>query len=1709
VAKDGKFGTFGGVFTPSILTILGVIMYLRLPWVVGSAGLYVALGIIAVSHVISISTGLSISSIATDKKVGAGGPYYIVSRSLGLPIGGTLGLALFTGLAFSVSLYVIGFSESFLSYVHIARTPSAIRICGSVTLVLITAVTLISTEFAIKTQYLILTAIALSLASIFLGSWSPPPVGPHLGAPTEGPSVALLFGIFFPAVTGFTAGVNMSGDLRNPKKSIPVGTMTSIAAGLAVYVGLAIFIAYRVPAKALVEDQDVLIHVAWIPVLVVAGIWGATLSSAIGSIMGAPRILQALGNDGITPRWFGRGYGKTNEPRNALVLAVAIAEGGILIAELDAIARIVSMVFLTTYGFLNLSAAIESWASPDFRPSFRIPKLVSIVGAVTAVLVMIQLDILAMSGATLLMAGLFFYLQRKRLELEAGDAWAGIWSSLIRAGLARISHESEQKRNWRPIILLFRSPDSPARGALRDIARALVSENGIVTDFELYDPDSPPSPEPATGTSDVNDARLGVFDKKLPCKDRYEAVENVCRYHGFAALEPNTLLLPWSAHRHDPERFSGLLDRASEQDYNILLFDPAPEQAPKRRIDVWWSVDAGNLGLSIALLRFITRESSWERAALRLFLLSPDSSANDHLRSAARRLLTDARFDATIRVVNDSLQEKTFEQWVLEESRDADLTLVGLPNEPGLVTPEYQSRVDHLVETLRGVLLFRASSIFEESLHLAREASVSFLPPVGEEGRAELPELVLPKTPDLARKVGELAEAHQHLATRFHEDCVQRVHARHVELVRRIIAAMERYFDALAKTAEGAPTRRHRSAQQRAQSAMLDDCREALEAFSSKHLEEQRGIMAERIEAFLGDDRAVDRRREPEALVVHRKREDFEPRANDSDYVRGFKFRRRLAARFRRGSEVTYRVPISELQDFYFQSAVRDGLSAAVRQLETDTHQLVITLGKVLNSIQAQPGGESEAFLAAVEEQRRQVVGRLSGLVQRAKEHANGLQWSLLVTAREIAANLAADLDRLDVRRLIQKERRLPRDAAALGAELRDAPARWQERQARLAELAELALKLSSFQHRLAGVVSREEEAMVLEVEGGVLGRCRELISELASYLEQLAAAPAGTVPRLDAQLDIGTTFDPRPVVDALLREGGELALELPETLSALSDESVQALEEGRFDSLEMLELPVRRLVQFLVESKFVSALQEELAKIPKAEQRAAGVAQDVLRLIGFQIGEAEAAEEAERDALRDQLAPVVENGLERVRAEVRRLSELIPEVGAAFGEQLELVLDGTNAYDLGATSQNLEQHIRRHQGRVAVSGARGLIRRGVTAARRALVNLTYRKSEGVLLARRLEAATHPDGALVDRIASLVDANTPRPEVLEALPFYYRQLFFGQSALSDAFWVGRNAELEQVARAVASFRRGAEGALIIAGPRASGKTALAQRSVGELFAGREVLRVQPRPGGSVQLAHFDAAVAKARDTTGTSDAVIRALPDGSAVVIDDLELWWERSREGMAVVDRILELVERHGGRVLFILCVGRQALNLLDRLCALSDRALAVVHCGPMPAEALKTIVTLRHASTGVKFSLGERSEDDLGALRLARLFSGYFDYSGGVVGAALRGWIAHVDKVGEDALVVRAPHPERWELVDELRREWVALLLQLVLHKQMSSARLERVTGLDRQVLARELDTLRRIGLLVESRKRVVEINPFVFHIVSSRFLSQGLLA
>ena len=1740
MAKDGKFGTFGGVFTPSILTILGVIMYLRLPWIVGHAGLIASIGIIVVAHVVSITTGLSVSSIATDKRVGAGGPYYIVSRSLGLPIGGTLGIALFLGLSISIAFYIIGFCESLLAFLEIPPTETAIRVAGTITVIALTVITFISTAFAIKTQYLILGAIGLSIVAIFLGS-PEAPAQPQVGMSEEAPSMGVLFGIFFPAVTGFTAGVNMSGDLRDPKKAIPRGTMAAILTGLVVYIALAIYFAMSIDREQLIENPEVLLDASWFPPFVLAGIWGATLSSALGCILGAPRVLQAMSGDGITPRVFFKGTGKTNEPRRALLVAFLIGEAGILLASLNAIAGLVSMVFLALYGFLNLSCWIESWASPDFRPAFRVPRVVNLVGGVAAVLLMVQIDLAATFGAVTLMAALYVYLQRKQLQLESGDTWRGFWEKLVRTGLSKLRRSEGAQRNWRPNVLLFRVGDEPRE--MLDVARALSARTGMVTDCELVDEGrvladalternadqgARAAREPAAEPED-EEARVGMFHRRIDCTRPLETAAALCRFHGFSGLEPNTVMLDWHARESDPEGFARVVDAATELDLNLIVYARSSrptnpvDKKRTRRIDVWWRNGVGNVPLAVALLRFVTSELAWRGTTVRFLLWSEESANNDNLRTTMRRVLVDARMDAGVRVVNDT---RGFDARAIEESDDAELVLFGLPDDAHAMDESFFSETDALLGSLGQAMLLRASTFFPEELTVAKRAKISSLPPMLDgAARPELPEVVTPEPEALAGAVTAFAEETLTAAVKFHDHCVASVYGEHARLIRHVEQVArgelgpllstdgddgEDRADAAGDALVGPDTESLRR--------LVDDAQRAIgkkvDAAISLHLEEKLGIQRStlegRVETLFTEANAKLAKR-ADRLRVTRPAADFAAGPHDPPYVRSIKRRRRFAARFRGGNAV-YQVPRGALEAYWYRQLLTDLVRPHVSQLTLDARQLAVQLGKVVGAFRTRlalllaEGRPDTPVKDGLASELERLGERLDALSTVQKQRLRELQWGSIVAARRVARELANDIERPDVDRLVLRERRLPKDVSADAAELTATVESWVEEQALLLERARLAIALSSFQHRLASSTHALKTAVASQLENGTL---RSLIS-LREGLEALRDRPDDQELRakLTGFVELEASFDARQAVDALLSEMATVTQALPEAQEILSDASLGVLEEKGGAEVEIVEMPIRRLAQFLVESELVGGLQEAFAEAPRVEQKAVSVARDVARLLSMQEGETDDLDEDEAPIARQVSAAAV-NAIGRLDLQITEVRRLVDRLDAAINEHLRSVVDATNPYDLSNAWAKVSQQARVLSGKKAVSGAQSALLRVSEEVRTAFVQLLYRRSAGIVLAKRLRNAGDNGGSSVDRVLAMVDSASPRPHVVTSLPSYYRQLFLGQSTINETFWVGRGRELRQARDAIEFHRRGTPGAILVVGERGIGKSALCQRIATRLTDGAQVYWVQPPPGGSADPAELHAALSRAVGTEGSAARVVRTTGPGSVFVLDDLELWWERREGGEAAIDAVFDLIATHGDKRLFVLGMGRHAHALLSKIRPIADQALATIECDPMPAEDLEAIIMLRHGSSGLEFRLGGRDEDRMTPWRTARLFSGHFDYSGGNVGATLRAWLAHVADVEERTLVVRIPDKPRWGALDDLRPEHAALLIQLVLHKQAAFERLARVTGIPPIELAEGLEPLRRMGLVVRGRQRTFAVNPFVQHAVLDRFARRGLLS
>ena len=484
-----RFGTFAGVFTPSVLTILGVIMYLRVGWVTGQMGVLGAISIILLAHLITIATGLSVSSIATNRTVGVGGAYNIISRSLGAPAGAAIGIPLFLAQALSVAFYVVGFTESVDLFLagwgwQLGAVPG--KIISSCVLIVLCAMSARNAALAIKAQYVVMGAIALSLLAVFTGGGpNPPEEIEWLGGGTGGESFSVVFAVFFPAVTGIMAGVGMSGDLKDPRKSLPLGTMSAIGVGLVVYLALPVWLAMNASSEELVADNYILFKLSSVSALVFLGVWGATISSAIGSILTAPRTLQALAGDGLVPRLFGRSGGKNNEPVVGLFITFALAEAGILLGDLNFIAPILTMFFLATYGLTNLACGLERWASsPSFRPAYQLPAVISITGALACFYVMSIINLPAMLAAMLFSAAIFLLIERRDLGTTFGDARHGIWSALVRSALLRLHAAPFHPENWRPnLIVLGGNPIK--RPWLLHFGSAIVQDRGIVSYFHL------------------------------------------------------------------------------------------------------------------------------------------------------------------------------------------------------------------------------------------------------------------------------------------------------------------------------------------------------------------------------------------------------------------------------------------------------------------------------------------------------------------------------------------------------------------------------------------------------------------------------------------------------------------------------------------------------------------------------------------------------------------------------------------------------------------------------------------------------------------------------------------------------------------------------------------------------------------------------------------------------------------------------------------------------------------------------------------------------------------------------------------------------------------------------------------------------------------------------------------------------------------------
>lgn len=700
-----KTGTFGvaPVFLTAISTILGAIMFLRFGYAVGNVGFYGTLAIVLIGHLVTIPTAMALAEIATNQKVEGGGEYYIISRSFGINIGAAIGIALYLSQAISVAFYLIAFAEAFEPVIGFVEQNYQLTLDKRVfslpmLLILFTLMMGKGADMGVKALYAVVATLFASLVMFFIGS---PTHGQDfapsmLTATAENPDAFFyVFAICFPAFTGMTAGVGLSGDLKDPSKSIPLGTLSATIVGMIIYVFIAFKLAISATPSELDGNQLIMGEISvWWPIIPI-GLAAATISSALGSIMVAPRTLQALAGDRVFPhvllnRWLHRGKAETNEPRNATMVTTGIALLFVLMGDVNAVAEIISMFFMVTYGSICAISFFQHFAAnPSYRPIFRSKWYLSLFGAVMCVYLMFMINpayaIAAIIIMTIFYIGITYFTQEKE---GMAAIFQGVIFQLSRQlqVFVQKSDKNTQDLGWRPSVVCM-CDNSFDRFQAFDLMKWMSYRYGFGTYIHFingyYSKESKAKSEEAlerlismAGVSDSN-----VYLDTLISPSWTSAIAQLVQLPGISGTDNNMLLFEFrkgeTGHLPDILENVNILSTAG---FDMCILASSDRSFGfHREIHVWLGIhDFTNASLMILLAYIILGHPDWKSGQIKLFALYPEKEMSNQ-RQNLKELVESGRIPISAKNINVlSYQEDvSFESVVGENSNKADLTIVG------------------------------------------------------------------------------------------------------------------------------------------------------------------------------------------------------------------------------------------------------------------------------------------------------------------------------------------------------------------------------------------------------------------------------------------------------------------------------------------------------------------------------------------------------------------------------------------------------------------------------------------------------------------------------------------------------------------------------------------------------------------------------------------------------------------------------------------------------------------------------------------------------------------------------------------------------------------------------------------------------------------------------------------------------------------------
>jgi amino acid transporter len=676
-----KFGTFSGVFRPTILTILGVMMYLREGWLVGNAGLLGAIAIILVCYLITGTTALSLSSITTNIRVGSGGVFSIISQSLGLEVGGSVGIPLYLAQSLSAALYIQGMVETWL-YMFPTHPRLSVML---IFLVVLFSLSYLSVKLAFRAQTIAMLALILALGSILSGWYSHPiQTNPVLWGDFEGGSLAMLFAVFFPAATGIMVGSSLSGNLKAARRNIPVGTLAAWSVSLLIYITLAIWYATIANPQDMMNTGKILaVEKAFFGPVVLVGIMASCFSAALSSLVAGPRVLSALSSFQIIP--FHKVFSTLHrgEPRNATLFTGILVLAALLLGDLNAIAKLLTMFFLVIYFMINLVLFIEQRLKMiSFRPVFHISSWVPVVGTLSSLIAILIINPITGLVAISFVLAIYIYLDYKHLNTPWETVHSGIFVSIANWAAKKVflGEYSHFKRSWKPDLLVPVERSTQLEGYFRPIL-ALTYPQGSVQVAGFYQNEMDEDRKVTKALiKDFQRENLFATSSMIESREFISGLRTCISVMKGSIFCPNTIFT--SIENRTQDELSEIVQMAKRNSLGVVFMAWHPESrlGRERQVNLWirdqypdWRLGLKLANLDYAVLMSYQLKKNWN-ARIRTICVVKEEAHKDMARNFIIKLLKYARMPRDFEVLVEAGDIGEY----LKKAPMADINIMGL-----------------------------------------------------------------------------------------------------------------------------------------------------------------------------------------------------------------------------------------------------------------------------------------------------------------------------------------------------------------------------------------------------------------------------------------------------------------------------------------------------------------------------------------------------------------------------------------------------------------------------------------------------------------------------------------------------------------------------------------------------------------------------------------------------------------------------------------------------------------------------------------------------------------------------------------------------------------------------------------------------------------------------------------------------------------------